>query len=65
MAFKKAIKKVEPLPEEVLPPVVKEKRSETPFNPPVKSDSLCVHDGCFEGKAPGQTHVCAKHIRSN
>ena len=30
-----------------------------------KTDAHCTVEGCFELKAPGQTHVCVKHIRTN
>lgn len=30
----------------------------------VKDDHTCVVDGCYEPKAPGQTYVCVKHIRT-
>lgn len=30
-----------------------------------KTDDMCEVEGCFEKKAPGQTHVCVKHIRNN
>ena len=30
-----------------------------------KATGVCVVDGCFELKAPGQTHVCINHIRTN
>ena len=30
-------------------------------DPIVKGDDVCVVDGCYEPKAPGQTHVCVKH----
>ncbi len=30
----------------------------------IKDESMCVEEGCFEPKAPGQTYVCAKHIRA-
>lgn len=39
----------------------------TDLKPPIpkKTDEMCEVDGCFEKKAPGQNHVCAKHVRSN
>jgi hypothetical protein len=30
-----------------------------------KTDAMCVEEGCFELKAPAQTYLCAKHMRSN
>lgn len=37
------------------------------FNPPrmEKTDRQCVVEGCFDEKAPGQTHVCVKHVRAS
>ena len=32
---------------------------------PEKTAAHCVNDGCYELKAEGQTHVCAKHVRSS
>jgi len=32
---------------------------------PEKTDAHCVVEGCMEVKAPGQTHVCTQHIRTN
>lgn len=42
---------------------------ELPENEPIqaqpeKTDLQCVEEGCFELKAPGQTHVCSKHMRT-
>ena len=39
-----------------------------PFNPPkikTKTEEMCEVEGCFDVKAPGQSHVCTKHVRSN
>jgi len=41
------------------------KASDEKKQEPVKTDRHCAVDGCFEEKAPGQTYVCAKHVRSN
>lgn len=51
--FSKPAKKEEPKKEAV-----------KPFNPPIKSEDTCVEEGCFGKKAPGQTNVCTKHIRT-
>lgn len=29
-----------------------------------KAEDVCVEEGCQEKKAPGQTHVCSKHVRA-
>jgi hypothetical protein len=36
-----------------------------PKPPEPKADSLCVIEGCQNGKAPGQNFVCVDHIRTN
>lgn len=41
-----------------------EKDKEKP-KPRVKDETMCVEEGCFEPKAPAQTYLCAKHVRSN
>lgn len=33
--------------------------------PVVKGDNICEIEGCWDVKAPGQNHVCTKHVRSN
>ena len=33
--------------------------------PASKDESLCTVENCNEPKAPGQTYLCTKHIRSN
>ena len=32
---------------------------------PKKTEVHCVVNGCLELKAPGQTYVCVKHMRTN
>jgi len=45
--------------------IIKKKVEEPPPPKKEKTESQCVHEGCYEPKAPGQTYVCAKHVRSN
>lgn len=58
MNFKKAMK-------------IEESTKSDPFNqkkpndPIVKKPTDCTVDGCNDPIAPGQTHVCIKHQRSN
>jgi hypothetical protein len=36
-----------------------------PKPPEPKSETLCVVEGCQNGKALGQNYVCTDHIRTN
>lgn len=29
-----------------------------------KPEDICVVEGCSDKKAPGQTHVCSRHVRA-
>jgi len=50
-----------------------EKTKEKPKEPsddvetprPEKTERHCAVDGCMEEKAPGQTYVCTRHVRTN
>lgn len=55
----KVIKKAKKVIEPFVPFVEKEKETS------LKGPSDCVVVGCDDPIAPGQTHVCIKHQRSN
>lgn len=38
---------------------------EEEVKPSPKTEDQCVMDGCYNPKAPAQTYLCVKHMRSN
>lgn len=63
---KKALKIIKKVKRKIIEPFVPETIVQEPVNVVIeKKPTDCVVVGCNDPIAPGQTHVCVRHQRSN